>query len=114
MKQVIFFLFLSISLNAQIDTIYSDFTPVKSKRTTLKVTSTTGEEITEKREIIDYEKAIKKIERIKQDTAQFSQYILNLRDMEKNIEVEKRRVRMMRRDAMDVLDRLNKLLNTLK
>ena len=114
MKAVIFFLFLSIGLNAQIDTIYTELTPVRMKRTTIKVTTTVGDEINEKREIIDYEKALKKIERLSMDTTYYSENLKNLREMEKNIEAEKRRIRMMRRDAIEVLTRLNNLLNTLK
>lgn len=114
MKHIIFFLFLSLGLNAQIDTIYTDFTPVRMKRTTIKVTTNVGDEITEKREVIDYEKALKKIERLSMDTMYYTENLKNLREMERNIESEKRRVRMMRRDAIEVLERLNNLLNTLK
>lgn len=114
MKQVILFLFLSFSLTAQVDTLYTDLTPVKAKKTTIKSTSITGDEITEKREVIDYEKALKKIERITQDTAQYAQYLKNTADMEKNLIAEKRRVRMMRRDAVGTLERLNKILAELK
>ena len=114
MKAVFFFLLLSFGLSAQIDTIYTDFTPVRQKKTTIKVTTTTGDEITEKREIIDYERALKKIERLSMDTTYYTENLKNLREMERNIEAEKKRIRMMRRDAIDVLTRLNNLLNTLK
>ncbi|MBP6538887.1 MAG: hypothetical protein KA234_01025 [Saprospiraceae bacterium] len=114
MKQVFFLLLLSVGLTAQVDTIYSDLTPVRSKKTTIKVTSITGDEITEKREVIDYDKAVKKMERITQDTAQYTQYLKNITDMEKNLIAEKRRVRMMRRDAVGTLERLNKILAEIK
>jgi plasmid maintenance system antidote protein VapI len=114
MKTVILFLFLSISLHAQIDTIYTDFTPVRSKATTIKVTTKAGDEITEKKESITYDKALLKIERLKQDTAQYNQFFINIKRMEESFNLEKKRIRMMRRDAIATLERLNNLLNTLK
>jgi len=112
--KVLIFLFLSISLNAQIDTIYTELSPVRQKATTIKVITKTGEEITEKRESITYDKALAKIERLSQDTMYYSEAIRNLRQMEDNINQERKRIRMMRSDAVEVLERLNKLLNTLK
>lgn len=114
MKAAIILLFMSCSLSAQIDTIYTEITPVKAKKTTIKVITTNGEEVNEKREVIDYAKAVRKIEALTRDTAMYTENIRNLREMERNIEAEKKRIRMMRRDAVEVIDRLSKILNNLK
>ena len=114
MKYAVILLLFTSSLSAQIDTIYSDLTPVMMKKTTIKVTSITGDEITEKREVITYDKALKKIEQLARDTAQFTQYFKSMKNMEDNLLAEKRRVIMIRRDAVATLKKLNALLNSLK
>lgn len=114
MKTLILLFFTFAATAQQIDTIYTDVAPVKSKRTNITVTTISGDVVTESKQAYNIEKAEKKLEAITRDTAQMSQYLLQLEQTENQIKVERRRIRLMRRDAIDLIDKLRKILPQLK
>lgn len=115
MKSLIIILLFAAGLQAQqIDTIYSDVSKVVAKKVNLTVNKVNGDQLTQIKETITYEKAVKKIETLQRDTANFTQYLQQLNQTETQIQIERKRIRMMRRDAVDLLDRLEKLLPSLQ
>lgn len=98
----------------QIDTIYSEVSKVVAKKANLTINQTSGDQLTQIKETITFEKAVKKIENLQKDTSNFSQYLQQLNQTETAIQIERKRIRMMRRDAVDLLDRLKKLLPSLQ
>jgi uncharacterized protein (DUF2126 family) len=115
MKTLIIILLFAAGLQAQqIDTIYSDVSKVVAKKVNLTINQVQGDQLTQVKETITYEKAIKRIENLQRDTANFTQYLQQLKQTEDQIQVERKRIRMMRRDAVDLLVRLEKLLPSLQ
>mgnify|MGYP001249558687 CR=1 FL=1 len=118
MKSLILFLFMIIFLTSgtsqQIDTIYSDVSKVVAKKVNLTINQVSGDQLTQVKETITYEKAIKRIENLQRDTANFTQYLQQLKQTEDQIQVERKRIRMMRRDAIELLDKLKGLLKSLQ
>ena len=114
MKSLIL-LFLSFAATAQqIDTIYTSLTPVTSKRTTLVITTAAGDQTTETKEVYNLNKAEKKLESLGRDTTQYNQYLDQLDQTEKQIRIERRKARLLKRDAIDLIDKLRKILPNLK
>ena len=118
MKSLILFLFMIIFLTSgtsqQIDTIYSDVSKVVAKKVNLTINQVSGDQITQVKETITYEKAIKRIENLQRDTANFTQYLTQLSQTEAQIQIERKRIRMMRRDAVELLEKLKGLLKSLQ
>ena len=118
MKSLILFLFMIIFLTSgtsqQIDTIYSDVSKVVAKKVNLTINQVSGDQLTQVKETINYEKAIKRIENLQRDTANFTQYLTQLKQTEDQIQIERKRIRMMRRDAVELLDKLKGLLKSLQ
>ena len=106
--------FAMVGNSQQIDTIYSEVGKVVAKKVNLTVNQVNGDQLTQVKETITFDKAIKKIETLQRDTANFTQYLQQLNQTETAIQVERKRIRMMRRDAIDLLDRLKKLLPSLQ
>lgn len=116
MKSLIF-LFILIGLGAsaqQIDTIYSDISKVVAKKVNLTINQVSGDQLTQVKETITYDKAIKRIENLQRDTANFTQYLQQLKQTEDQIAIERKRIRMMRRDAIELLEKLKNLLPSLQ
>ena len=109
-----FMTFAMVGNSQQIDTIYSEVGKVVAKKANLTINQTSGDQLTQIKETITYEKAVKKIETLQRDTANFTQYLQQLNQTETQIQIERKRIRMMRRDAVDLLDRLEKLLPSLQ
>lgn len=118
MKALILFLFMIVFLTSgtsqQIDTIYSDVSKVVSKKVNLTINQVSGDQLTQVKETITYEKAIKRIENLQRDTANFTQYLTQLKQTEDQIQIERKRIRMLRKDAVDLLDKLRSLLPSLQ
>jgi len=118
MKSSILFLFMIIFLTSvssqQIDTIYSDVSKVVAKKVNLTINQVSGDQLTQVKETITYQKAIKRIENLQRDTANFTQYLQQLKQTEDQIAIERKRIRMMRRDAIELLDKLKGLLPSLQ
>ena len=111
---LIFMTLATVGNSQQIDTIYSEVGKVVAKKVNLTINQTSGDQLTQIKETITYEKAVKKIETLQRDTANFTQYLQQLNQTENQIQIERKRIRMMRRDAVDLLDRLEKLLPSLQ
>ena len=111
---LIFMTFAMVGNSQQIDTIYSEVGKVVAKKVNLTVNQVNGDQLTQVKETITYDKAIKKIETLQRDTANFTQYLQQLNQTETQIQIERKRIRMMRRDAVDLLNRLEKLLPSLQ
>ncbi|MFZ1558917.1 MAG: hypothetical protein WAT37_03280 [Saprospiraceae bacterium] len=111
---LIFMTFAMVGNSQQIDTIYSEVGKIVAKKVNLTVNQVNGDQLTQVKETITFDKAIKKIETLQRDTANFTQYLQQLNQTENQIQVERKRIRMMRRDAIDLLDRLKKLLPSLQ
>lgn len=118
MKASILFLFMIIFLTSgtcqQIDTIYSDVSKVVSKKVNLTINQVSGDQLTQVKETITYDKAIKRIENLQRDTANFTQYLTQLKQTEDQIAIERKRIRMLRKDAVDLLATLRNLLPSLQ
>lgn len=118
MKASILFLFMIVFLTSgtsqQIDTIYSDVSKVVGKKVNLTINQVSGDQLTQVKETITFDKALKRIETLQRDTANFTQYLQQLKQTEDQIAIERKRIRMLRRDAVDLLDRLQKLLPSLQ
>ena len=112
---ILLFSLMSIMTSAQqIDTIYSDVSKVVAKKVNLTINQVQGDQLTQVKETITYQKAIKRIENLQSDTANFTQYLQQLKQTEDQIQVERKRIRMMRRDAIELLDKLKSLLPSLQ
>lgn len=112
---ILLFSLMSIMASAQqIDTIYSEVGNVVSKRVNLTINQVSGDQLTQVKETITYDKALKRIEALQRDTANFTQYLTQLKQTEDQISVERKRIRMMRRDAVALLERLRNLLPSLQ
>ena len=113
MKTIIILLLLaSTGLTGQkTDTIYINIEKVKLKKTTITTTEvkSDGTEVATK-VTFDKDKAIKEIERMKQDTANLTKYLENLRLTEKQIAEERKLVKQKQRVLSDLIDKLGKLL----
>lgn len=109
-----FMTFAMVGNSQKIDTIYSEVGKVVAKKANLTINQTNGDQLTQVKETITYEKAVKKIETLQRDTANFTQYLQQLNQTETAIQIERKRIRMMRRDAVDLLNRLEKLLPSLQ
>jgi hypothetical protein len=115
MKSLIIILLFAAGLQAQqIDTIYSDVTKVVDKKVNLTINQVQGDQLTQVKETITYDKAIKRIEALQRDTANFTQYLQQLKQTEDQIAIERKRIRMMRRDAIELLEKLKGLLPSLQ
>lgn len=118
MKASILFLFMIIFLTSgktqQIDTIYSDVSKVVAKKVNLTINQVSGDQLTQVKETITYDKALKRIENLQRDTANFTQYLQQLKQTEDQIAIERKRIRMMRRDAVELLEKLRSLLPSLQ
>ncbi len=115
MKSLIIILLFSAGLQAQqIDTIYSEVGNVVSKRVNLTTNQVSGDQLTQVKETITYAKALQRIETLQRDTANFTQYLQQLKQTEDQIAIERKRIRMLRRDAVDLLQRLRNLLPSLQ
>lgn len=115
MKTLIILLLTTASIFAQkTDTIFTNIEKVKLKKTTITTTEVRddGSEVATK-VTFNKEKAEKEIERMKQDTANLTKYLENLRLTEKQIEDEKKMIRQKRRVLVDLIDKLGKLLGDL-
>jgi hypothetical protein len=112
---ILLFSLMSIMASAQqIDTIYSDVSKVVAKKVNLTINQVSGDQLTQVKETITYQKAIKRIENLQRDTANFTQYLQQLKQTEDQIQIERKRIRMMRRDAIELLDKLKGLLPSLQ
>ena len=112
---ILLFSLMSIMASAQqIDTIYSDVSKVVAKKVNLTINQVSGDQLTQVKETITYQKAIKRIENLQRDTANFTQYLIQLKQTEDQIAIERKRIRMMRRDAIELLDKLKGLLKSLQ
>ena len=112
---ILLFSLMSIMASAQqIDTIYSDVSKVVAKKVNLTINQVSGDQLTQVKETITYQKAIKRIENLQRDTANFTQYLQQLKQTEDQIQIERKRIRMMRRDAIELLDKLKGLLKSLQ
>ena len=109
-----FMTFAMVGNSQQIDTIYSEVGKVVGKKANLTINQTNGDQLTQIKETITFEKAVKKIENLQRDTSNFTQYLQQLNQTENQIQIERKRIRMMRRDAVDLLVRLEKLLPSLQ
>jgi len=115
MKSLIIILLFAAGLQAQqIDTIYSDVSKVVAKKVNLTINQVSGDQLTQVKETITYGKAIKRIENLQRDTANFQQYLQQLNQTEAQIQIERKRIRMMRRDAVELLEKLKGLLPSLQ
>ncbi len=118
MKSSFLFLFMIIFLTSgisqQIDTIYSDVSKVVAKKVNLTINQVSGDQLTQVKESITYDKAVKRIENLQRDTANFTQYLMQLKQTEDQIQIERKRIRMLRKDAVDLLDKLKGLLPSLQ
>jgi hypothetical protein len=118
MKASILFLFMIVFLTSgtsqQIDTIYSDVSKVVAKKVNLTINQVSGDQLTQVKETITYDKAIKRIENLQRDTANFTQYLQQLKQTEDQIQIERKRIRMLRKDAVDLLATLRSLLPSLQ
>jgi hypothetical protein len=115
MKSLIIILLFAAGLQAQqIDTIYSDVSKVVSKKVNLTINQVSGDQLTQVKETITYEKALKRIEALQRDTANFTQYLIQLKQTEDQIAIERKRIRMLRKDAVDLLATLRSLLPSLQ
>ena len=112
---ILLFSLMSIMASAQqIDTIYSDVSKVVAKKVNLTINQVQGDQLTQVKETITYDKALKRIENLQRDTANFTQYLIQLKQTEDQIAIERKRIRMMRRDAIELLDKLKGLLKSLQ
>lgn len=112
---ILLFSLMSIMASAQqIDTIYSDVSKVVAKKVNLTINQVSGDQLTQVKETITYQKAIKRIENLQRDTANFTQYLQQLKQTEDQIAIERKRIRMMRKDAIELLDKLKGLLKSLQ
>ena len=112
---ILLFSLMSIMASAQqIDTIYSDVSKVVAKKVNLTINQVSGDQLTQVKETITYDKALKRIENLQRDTANFTQYLQQLKQTEDQIQIERKRIRMMRRDAIELLDKLKGLLKSLQ
>lgn len=112
---ILLFSLMSIMASAQqIDTIYSDVSKVVAKKVNLTINQVSGDQLTQVKETITYQKAIKRIENLQRDTANFTQYLQQLKQTEDQIQIERKRIRMMRRYAIELLDKLKGLLKSLQ
>ncbi len=112
---ILLFSLMSIMASAQqIDTIYSDVSKVVAKKVNLTINQVSGDQLTQVKETITYDKALKRIENLQRDTANFTQYLIQLKQTEDQIQIERKRIRMMRRDAIELLDKLKGLLKSLQ
>jgi hypothetical protein len=112
---ILLFSLMSIMASAQqIDTIYSDVSKVVAKKVNLTINQVSGDQLTQVKETITYDKALKRIENLQRDTANFTQYLIQLKQTEDQIAIERKRIRMMRRDAIELLDKLKGLLKSLQ
>ena len=108
---ILLFSLMSIMASAQqIDTIYSDVSKVVAKKVNLTINQVSGDQLTQVKETITYDKALKRIENLQRDTANFTQYLIQLKQTEDQIAIERKRIRMMRMDAIELLDKLKGLL----
>ena len=117
MKSLIFLTIMTFAMvgnSQQIDTIYSEVSKVVSKKSNLTINQVSGDQITQVKETITYDKALKRIENLQRDTANFTQYLIQLKQTEDQIAIERKRIRMMRRDAIELLDKLKGLLKSLQ
>lgn len=115
MKSLIIILLFAAGLQAQqIDTIYSDVSKVVAKKVNLTINQVSGDQLTQVKETITYEKALKRIENLQRDTANFTQYLTQLKQTEDQIAIERKRIRMLRKDAVDLLATLRSLLPSLQ
>jgi hypothetical protein len=115
MKSLIIILLFAAGLQAQqIDTIYSDLGKVVAKKVNLTINQVQGDQVTQIRESYNYAKALKKIESLQVDTASFTTYLQQLKQTEDQIQVERKRIRMIRKDAIELLDKLKGLLPSLQ
>jgi vancomycin resistance protein YoaR len=112
MKQVIFILLFAASMQAQ-DTIM--LSNVVAKKTVMRIQTkdTSGVE-TEIREVLTYDKAVKKIEQLTQDTLMLNQRLEQMSVFEKQIAEEKKKARIQKRQSVALIIRLKKLLPRLK
>lgn len=106
--------FATVGNSQAIDTIYSEIGIVVSKKVNITVNQVSGDQLTQIKETMTYEKAVKRIENLQRDTANFSLYLTQLKQTENQIEIERKRIRMMRRDAIDLLEKLRNLLPKLQ
>jgi hypothetical protein len=115
MKSLIIILLFAAGLKAQqIDTIYSEVGKVVAKKVNLTINQVQGDQLTQVKESITYDKAIKRIEALERDTANFTQYLQQLKQTEDQIQIERKRIRMLRKDAVDLLTTLRSLLPSLQ
>jgi uncharacterized protein YxjI len=117
MKSLILLVFSLFSLAAcaqQIDTIYSETGSVVSKKFNLTVNQVSGDQLTQVKESINYVKALKRIALLEKDTANYTQYLQQLKQTEDQIAIERKRIRMMRRNAAALLEKLKTLLPSLQ
>lgn len=101
----------ALSMQAQ-DTIM--VSTVKNKRTTVAIITkdTSGVE-TEVREVLTYEKAVERIKRLEQDTTMLNQHLQQMDMIENQIKVERQKARQQKRQSINLIDRLKKLLPSL-
>ena len=115
MKSLIIILLFAAGLQAQqIDTIYSEVGKVVAKKVNLTINQVQGDQLTQVKESITYDKALKRIEALQRDTANFTQYLTQLKQTEDQIQIERKRIRMLRKDAVDLLATLRSLLPSLQ
>ena len=93
MKTLILLAFMTFAMvgnSQQIDTIYSEVGKVVAKKANLTINQTSGDQLTQIKETITYEKAVKKIETLQRDTANFTQYLQQLNQTENQIAQSRR------------------------
>jgi hypothetical protein len=88
---------------------------VVSKKTTMRIQTkdTSGVE-TEIKEALTYAKAVKKIEQLVQDTTMLNQRIEQMTQFEKQLAEERKKTRNQKRQSVALIERLKKLLPSLK
>lgn len=112
MKSVIFMLLFAASIQAQDTIILSN---VVAKKTTMRIQTkdTSGVE-TEIKEVLTYAKAVKKIEQLVQDTTMLNHRLEQMAQFEKQFAEERKKTRNQKRQSVALIERLKKLLPSLK
>ena len=109
-----FMTFAMVGNSQQIDTIYTQLATVTDKKVNMTINQVSGDQITQIKESINFDKAVKKIEALQHDSTKFIQYLQQLNQTENQIKVERKRIRLMQKDAADLLARLRSLLPSLQ
>jgi uncharacterized protein YllA (UPF0747 family) len=109
---IILFLFITFGATAQSDTIL--ITKPVNKQVNIQIVNIDTSGIkTEVSETLTYEKAIKRIVKLKQDSFNLEQQSNQITQFENQIKTEKIRIRKQQNQTINLIDRLKKLLPSL-